>query len=243
LQEINQDRHLWVRWHPDPLPEFEGALHQDPHWLEQSPKHENYGFHKAEILTGNVGCLEIHKFHRAEWGGATAVAALKYLAHVSALIIDLSQCEGGYPDMVTLICSHLLAEGPIQLHSIYWRDEDRVQEFWTDPQTPGPRFDDIPLFLLTSSDTFSAGEQFACDLKAHQRALLIGETTGGGAHPGASYRVNPHFELFVPIGRAFDPLTNQNWEGHGIDPDIPVSPEEALKIAHRMALLETNSNL
>jgi hypothetical protein len=100
LQEINQDQHLWVRWHSDHLPEFEGPLYQDPLWIEeqrQAAERENYGFHKAEILAGNVGCLDIHKFHRAEWGGDTAVAALQFLADASALIIDLRQCEGGGP--------------------------------------------------------------------------------------------------------------------------------------------------
>jgi len=241
LQEINHDQHLWVRWHPDPLPEFEGPLYQDPLWMDdqhQAAKSENYGFHKAKILIGNVGYLDIRKFYRLEWGREAAIEALDFQVNSNAIIFDLRRCEGGYSDMVTFFSSHLFSEKAIHLHSIYWRDEDLVQEYWTDADVPGPRLDDLPLYLLTSKDTFSAGEQFASNLKTHQRAVLIGETTAGGANPGASYRLNSHFELFIPIGRAFDPHTNQNWESTGISPDIPAHPDDALKVAHRNALIE-----
>ena len=98
--------------------------------------------------------------------------------------------------------SHLFGGVPVLLHSIYWRDEDHLQGYWTRPNVPGPRLNHLHICLLIGNDIFSAGEQFASDLKAHQRAVLIGETTGGGAHPGASYRLNSHFELFIPTGRA-----------------------------------------
>jgi hypothetical protein len=39
---------------------------------------------------------------------------------------------------------------------------------------------------LTSGRTFSAAEEFTYDLKHLKRATTVGETTGGGAHPGAS---------------------------------------------------------
>jgi len=131
---------------------------------------------------------------------------------------------------------HLFGGVPVLMHSIYWRNEDHLQGYWTRPNVPGPRLNHLHICLLIGNDIFSAGEQFASDLKAHQRAVLIGETTGGGAHPGASYRLNSHFELFIPTRSAINPITNQCWEGSAINPDISGSEYDALQIAHQIAL-------
>ena len=138
--------------------------------------------------------------------------------------------------MVALISSYLFGEEPVHLNSIYWRDDDVTQQYWTLPYIPGKRFGDKPVYVLISRDTFSGGEEFAYNLQIRQRATLIGEKTDGGAHPGASYRLHPHFEVFIPVGRAINPITNGNWEGSGVVPDIPMAQEQALKVAYRMAL-------
>jgi C-terminal processing protease CtpA/Prc len=138
--------------------------------------------------------------------------------------------------MVALISSYLFGEEPIHLNSIYWRDDDVTQQYWTLPYIPGKRFGDKPVYVLISRDTFSGGEEFAYDLQTRQRATLVGEKTDGGAHPGASYRLHPHFVVFIPVGRAINPITNGNWEGSGVVPDIPASQEQALQVAYRMAL-------
>ncbi len=138
--------------------------------------------------------------------------------------------------MTALISSYFFGEEPVLLGSIYWRDEDVTQQYWTLPYIPGKRFGDKPVYVLISKVTFSAGEEFACNLKARQRSTLVGEKTDGGAHPGASYRLHSHFEVFIPVGRAINPVTNENWEGVGVLPDVPVSQEQALKVAYRLAL-------
>lgn len=239
LQEASRDEHLWVRFHAEPLPDENEALRLDPKW-EQEKKREaargNYGFDRVDILPGNVALIDLRHFPRAAWGAETAAAAMYAVAGAGALILDLRGCTGGYPDMVALIASYLFEEEPIHLTSIYWRDEDKTQEFWTHPDLSGKRFNGKPVFVLTSRVTFSAGEVFAYILKSHQRATLIGEKTDGGAHPGASYRLYPHFEAFIPIGRTIDPLGGKDFEGIGITPDIPLPQEHAFTAAYFMAL-------
>ena len=239
LQEVNQDEHLWVRWHPEPLPDEEEALRLNQEWQDeqrQEAELDNFGFHKVERLPGNVGYIDIRYFHRVEWGGDTAVAVMNAIANTNALIIDLRQCPGGYPDMISLVSSYLFGEKPILLGSIYWHDDDTTQQYWTLPHVPGKRFSDKLVYVLISKETFSGGEAFANNLQIHQRATIIGEKTDGGAHPGTSYRLHPHFELFIPIGQAINPVTNQNWEKSGVVPDVPASPEQALNVAYKMAL-------
>ena len=239
LQEVNHDEHLWVRWHPEPLPDDDRPLRYNPEWVaerQQEARLGNYGLHKVERLPGNVGYLDIHYFHRPAWGGDTAVAAMNFLANVNALIIDLRKCTGGYPAMVALISSYLFGEESVHLGSIYWREEDVTQQYWTLPYVPGKRFADKPVYILTSKTTFSAGEGFAYDMRSRQRATLIGEKTDGGAHPGASYRLHSHFEVFIPVGRAINPISEANWEGSGVTPDVLVPQEQAFKVAYNMAL-------
>ena len=247
MQEICHDEHLWVKWHLKSLPDEE-ALRSSKEWRESQQlkaKVNNYGFYKVERMAGNIGYVDIRYFHRPSWGGDIAVAALNFLANMSAIIIDLRKCSGGYPGMISLISSYFLGTEPVHLSDIYWRDDDTTNHYWTLPYVPGQELDDKPLFLLTSKETFSAGEGFAYDLQARKRAIVIGEKTNGGAHPGASYRLDQHFEVFIPIGYLTHPLTKQNWEGIGVTPDVQTASEEALLAAHKMALasiIESFSN-
>jgi len=90
--------------------------------------------------------------------------------------------------------------------------------------------------VLTSSATFSGGEELAYDLQQLGRATVIGETTGGGAHPRIGRRMHPHLELTVPTGRPVSPKSGTNWEGVGVIPDIPVAAAQALDVALEHAL-------
>jgi hypothetical protein len=248
MQEICHDEHLWVKWHSEPLPDGEGALRLSKEWREEQQlqaKLNNYGFHKVERMAGNIGYVDIRYFHRPAWGGGIAVAAMNFLSNMSAIIIDLRKCLGGFPGMVSLVSSYLLGEEPEHLGSIYWRDDAMTQQYWTLPYVPGPRIDNKPLYILISKETFSSGEGFAYDMQACKWGVIIGEKTDGGAHPGASYRLNKHFEAFIPIGCLTHPITERDWEGIGVTPDVLVSSEQALKIAHKKALesiIETLGN-
>jgi C-terminal processing protease CtpA/Prc len=239
MQEIVPDEHLWVKWHAEALPDHEDQLRLNPAWQQErqlEARLENYGFYKVERRPGNVGYLDIHYFHRPAWGGDSAASAMSFLANTEALIIDLRKCIGGYTGMVALVCSYLMGDDPVHLTSIYWRDEDVTQQYWTLPYVPGMRFVDKPVYVLTSKVTFSGGELFAHFLQSRKRATIIGEKTDGGANAGASYTIHPHFEAFIPIGRTIDPLTGSSWEGSGIIPDIAVSREQSFNTAYKLAL-------
>jgi retinol-binding protein 3 len=240
LQEVNQDKHLWVRWHSDPLPDHEGSLLKNQQKMkewQQKARLENYGIHKVERLPGNIGYIDIRYFYRTSWGsGETIVAAMNLLANMSIVLIDLRKCMGGNPSAVVLFCSYFFDEEPVHLNSLYWRENEITEQYWTQAYVPGKRMIEQPVYILTSKDTFSGGEEFCYNLQTRQRAKIIGEVTGGGAHPGSPYRLHPHFEVFIPNGRAINPVSNQNWEGIGIQPDILVSEDQAQRVAYKMAL-------
>lgn len=239
MQEVCHDEHLWVRWHAEPLPDFEGQLRLDKEWKEQqrlAASLDNFGLYKMERLPGNIGTMDLRYFHRAAWSADALTAAMRLVENTQALIIDLRKCTGGYPDMIALVCSYFFDGPPIHLSSIYWRDEDLTQEFWTTVDLPGKQFLGKPVYILVSRQTFSGGEGFASIMQTRKRATVIGEKTDGGAHPGTSYRIHPHYEAFIPIGRGFDPLTGKDLEGKGVLPDMHVPHEHAFPAAYHLAL-------
>jgi len=196
----------------------------------------NFGFEKVERLPGNIGYLELRTFLAAGPAAAeAAAAAMSSLADADALIVDLRRNGGGNPAMVALVSSYLFDERT-HLNSLYWREGDRTEEFWTDTAVAGTRFGQRkPVFVLTSRRTFSGAEEFSYNLKTLKRATLVGETTGGGAHPGAIRKLGEHFSMFVPTGRAVNPITRTNWEGTGVVPDVEVPAELALEKALELA--------
>jgi branched-chain amino acid transport system substrate-binding protein len=243
LQEVSHDQHLHVVYFAEPQPVRE-AGEPSPEEREEFRQFcalHNFGFEKVERLAGNIGYLEVRGFFPPEVASETAIAAMNFLANASALIIDLRQNGGGHPAMVALLSSYLFTQ-PTHLNDLYWREGDRTEQYWTLPYVPGRRDQTRPVYILTSAQTFSGAEEFCYNLKNLKRATLIGETTGGGAHPGGGYPVTEHFGVGIPTGRAINPITGTNWEGTGVIPDVEVPPEEAFKVAHIAALKKVLSS-
>jgi C-terminal processing protease CtpA/Prc len=245
LQDISHDKHLHVDYSAKPLPpqrpEEEEKL--DPvkrqEMLAKAKARgaaEKFGFEKIERLEGNIGYILLRGFHPAEIGGEQAAAAMNEIADTDALIIDLRTNGGGAPSMVALLCSYLFGADPVHLNDLYFRSRDTTHQWWTLPFVPGTRYENKPVYVLTSQRTFSAAEEFTYNLKNLKRATIVGETTGGGAHPGKRERLHDHFAMFVPNGRAINPITKSNWEGTGVEPDVAVPADQALKTAHLAAL-------
>ena len=242
LQAISKDKHLNVRYSHETLPPraernepTAAEVEAQQRWLKQT----NFGFQKLERLPGNIGYIDLRGFMGPELGQGTVAAAMNFVANTDALIFDLRQNGGGDPAMVALITSYLFGDEKVHLNDLYWRREDRTEQFWTLPdKVQGARFQDKTIYVLTSNRTFSAGEEFTYNLQNLKRATIVGETTGGGAHPGDMVRLHEHFRAFIPSGRAINPITQKNWEGTGVIPDVPVAKEIALETAYKLALEE-----
>jgi C-terminal processing protease CtpA/Prc len=139
--------------------------------------------------------------------------------------------------MVAFLSSYLLEPPSTHLNNLYWRKNDETQQFWSSPYVPGKRFGGTkPLYILTSKNTFSAAEEFTYNLQSIGRAIVVGERTGGGAHPGQMHRINREFEVFIPNGRAINPVTKGNWEGVGVLPDLEASQDKAFDVAYTTLL-------
>jgi hypothetical protein len=234
LQALTRDKHLRVRHSDTPVPDG-GPDHrpwaEDTARLRAEARRGNYGVERVERLPGNIGYIELRGFHYLEWAAEAITAAMTLVAHTDALIVDLRRNGGGDPATVAWMTSFLFDERT-HLNDLYFRPDNRTTQFWTHSWVPGPRFGGKkPAMVLTSSRTFSGAEEFSYNLKNLKRATIMGETTGGGAHPGELRKVGAHFRMFVATGRAINPISKSNWEGTGVEPDVKVKADDALRAA------------
>lgn len=190
----------------------------------------NHGVEKIERLPGNVILVDLRVFPSPSMAGDVFASAMTVAAQGNALIIDLRK-NGGGAETSNLLTGYLL-EGGSPLSGSYNRPKD-AHTYATSPMwVPGRRFGSTkPLYILTSRKTFSAAEAVAYDLQALKRAVIVGETTGGGANPFEYRRVHSHFAVDLPESKSVNPITGTNWQGIGVKPDVEVSAEQALNKA------------
>jgi hypothetical protein len=202
----------------------------------------NFGFIKSERMLGNIGCLVIDEFTYVDmdgknFGGETAKAAMTLVSNCYALIFDLRDNFGGRDEMAILLLSYLF-EKPVHILTKSYRGQEN-REIWTLDGISGGILDEIPLYVLTSEHTVSGGEMFTFVLKNRKRATVIGEKTRGAAHYTHLFSIeNFNIDVAIPTGTTLDPLTNTDWEGKGVEPDIKVPSGKAMDVAYEAALQE-----
>ncbi len=258
LQEASGDKHLRVRLGGGPGPGRRGPGRRagDPDGADTAEREggkapdraarrlkmrqigqlDNFGIHRVERLDGNIGYLDLRRVPMPENAGQAIAAAMELVGGTYALIIDLRRNGGGSPHGVAFWCSYLLPEEPTHLNDIFHADTGETTQFWSLPYLPGSRYLDRPVYVLTSSHTFSGGEDFGYTLQALGRAEVIGETTGGGAHPTRPFPISAAVHIAIPFARSINPITGTNWQGTGVIPDTPVPADEAYRVAYAKAL-------
>ena len=242
LSMVSKDGHIGFAFNPALAEDIRRLMGQSEEEAKRvrerrllESRRNNFGFRKVERLAGNVGYVDFRGFASPDEAGATAVAAMNFLAYCDAVIVDLRQNGGGDPAQIQLISSYFFPE-PVHLNDLYARATDTTENYWTLPYVPGPRAAGADLYILTSARTFSGAEEFTYNMKNLKRATVIGETTGGGAHPTGTRIVQTDFVLRVPFARAINPVSKTNWEGTGVTPDIAVPAAEAFDRAYALAV-------
>jgi carboxyl-terminal processing protease len=158
---------------------------------------------------------------------------------VTALVLDLRGCPGGVLDAALELADDFLEKGAILATRIDPDGDALVLR-----ARRGTPYS-FPLLCLVDRRTASAAELFVGALRAHGRALVVGERTRGKGtaqtllpghdEPGLSYATVARFLL--PDGRPLD--------GVGIDPDIAIDAagaearERALALARDLARAPT----
>jgi C-terminal processing protease CtpA/Prc len=189
---------------------------------------------KVDRLSPNIGYLKLSGFPPAFLMTEKFAAAMNELADTEGLIVDLRDNGGGAPESVALLVSYFV-DGRTRLNDTWDRDTGLTTQQWTQDKLDGKRYGGRkPVLILAGPGTRSAGEDFAYTMQAMKRATVVGEPTWGGAHPTRPHRLGTHFLALIPGRRSINPITNTNWEGTGVIPDIAARPDDALAVARAL---------
>jgi retinol-binding protein 3 len=238
LQAISGDRHLSVRdASSGPVAGGAGGPGARP-GSDDGPA--ALGFTRVERLPGNVGYIEIAASLLGRPGRDAEDRALvgevvRQMEGADVVIIDLRESPGGSGLLSNHLVSHFLPPRA-HLFTVESRLMGTSSERRVAAEVPGPRLLSVPLYVLTSGRTFSAGEDLAFSLASQGRATVVGESTGGGGRNNTNVPVAHGMWASISFIRVIDPRTGgEAWERVGVPPDIQVPAADALQAALRHA--------
>jgi retinol-binding protein 3 len=240
LQSVYADGHMFVRYDPDFATELT-EIHPNRRRIEDSlalrdALDENFGLNKVEILEGNIGYLPVYNFTSfTELARPSFVSALRFLSNTRALILDMRFNGGGSPEMVSQLGSYFFSVRT-PFTTIENRIRDSTYVYWADPAKADGLYLSMPVYILTSHSTFSAAEDFTYSMQQAKRAVIVGDTTGGGAHPARPFQLGQGFLINLPFAQSINPYSKTNWEGIGVLPDIPAQSGGVLEKAQELIL-------
>lgn len=246
LQAVHPDGHLRVAVSPPGGPRgpraprpSDGPAIQDPKWIA-----DGVAYVRFSMFDGSPESL------------ATLEAFMKDHADAKAIIFDARGHHGGGPDEMDVILPYLFAQptrlvtldlaqsvvdaleeppqDPAYMRHVVGPPGVYRREHWVTPNAE-TRLRGAKVFYLTSRATASAGEHLALALQRTHRGVLVGERTAGANHFGGFEPLGAGLTAFVPVGRAFNPDTGQDWEGVGLTPDVAVPADQALDKALELA--------
>lgn len=230
LQDITHDKHFVVGYRPPTDEPQAGYATFAPNFARN-----NNFFYEAKRLAGNIGYLDFRLFPAHQDAMETAIGAMAMLAHTDALIFDVRYNRGGSPAMIVLLLSYL-TDDYTHLNSFQNRSEDELWQTWTMPYVPGKKYLNKPIYVLTSSMTGSAAEEFSYDLQQLEWATLVGQTTAGAGHTVTMINLDDGYSVNVSNGRPINPISKTDWEGVGVTPHIETAIGEELITAHLHAI-------
>ncbi len=243
LAEIGKDRHFYFAFDPQTYDKLTGkkveAASGNAEDDLRKERYQNFGLRKVERLTGNIGYLELlsNSSYAGSEAGDAIVGAMNFIANTDAVIIDVRKNPGGSGQINQLIGSYFFEPGEDKwLISNRNRSRGTFKQEWTLPYVPGKRMPKTDLYILIGPDTGSAAEGLAYTLQTLKRAVVVGEPSYGGANSGDLVAVEVGFVFFLPTGQTVSPITNSNWDGTGVQPDVRVKPELALLKAQALIL-------
>jgi hypothetical protein len=238
LRSVNHDLHLSVTYNSGGV-QGGGRAAGPPAFLGKA---QHYALGRVDVLPGNIGYLEINGFSSEAGARDAIVGALTYLQTTDAVILDLRRNRGGDGNLVNFLISHFTGPDTLPSVKVKLRSGNRTFTRYTLATVPGPRRPDVPVYVLISRATGSAGEDCAFVLQNLKRATLIGDRTAGAGHNVTSVPSGYGFQTGISFSRVSDPRTGKEWEQVGVQPDVRVDVSTALDVAQSMILEGAASN-
>jgi hypothetical protein len=246
IRSVNKDDHLRIEYDPSLeknvltfLSSKAGANKVAAEDLLRDEKN-NFHFKKIEILPSNIGYITLNGFaNPSQAASKTIYAAMQFVAHTDALIIDLRNNFGGNGAVASEIASYFF---PTKTYT--GRNFNRIEDKWINQYIENNKalthglVLKMPVYILTSKRTFSAAEGLAYTLQSLKNFIIIGDTTRGGAHLTRSFSIGNGFVGFIPYLRGENAVTKTDWEGTGVIPNIYTEESNSLVTAQHTILHE-----
>lgn len=256
LVDITQDKHIALVYNPrfiaDRWAELEAQTDLETSdlgderttettttvdWNQWFAVHDNFGFETVEILEGNIGYIKFDFFYFNDWFQPKIDAAMGFVSDTEALIIDVTENGGGYSPTDAYLASYFFETDEDGIwSSSYHRPRDETEIVRLFDMLGEERYLNRPILVLVSENTFSLAERLAYGLKHFQKATIVGEKTAGAAHGIDIFELGENFFIQVSVLHNIHRITDKDWEGIGVIPDIQTPKENALRTAHLAAL-------
>jgi hypothetical protein len=232
LIDASHDVHFTVEYTRNVFPDFSKPPPPEAQARYKAAMEQgNCTFEKVEVRPNNVGYIKLNSFPDVAACQSKAESTMNALNHVDALIFDLRDNRGGNGNMAVFLAGYLFDHPEYMFNA---RDPI-TEQTWTRSPVAGSLLVDKPVYILTSSRTYSAAEQFSYDLKMLKRATLVGETTGGASHEGVLHNLDDHFAIGIPEHRPINPYSDKDWAVTGVEPDVKVGAADALATGEKLA--------
>jgi hypothetical protein len=231
IRKAHYDGHMRLMYFPDFEKKLVTVLPDSLQKKEaekelQEVRSRNFYFVKTEILPADIAYIRWDGFvGQTQEAKPTFESAFQFVCNAKALIIDMRYNGGGSPETVNAMLNYFF-DKRLPMNHIIGHMHD-TNKHYTDPALTSFKLK-MPVYILTCKNTFSGAEDFTYAMKVAKRATIVGDTTGGGAHPTGPCTLGQGFVLNIPDARSWHELTNTNWEGTGIYPDIYADEDQAL---------------
>jgi hypothetical protein len=239
LRAAGHDRHLWVQYDPDTYRDLmQRTPHSDtsPHAREEG-RRRNQGFEELRILSGNIRYVRItHFLWSNDTTGRIIDEAARFMSDGDAVVIDLRGNGGGNGSAVDRLISYFFDADDRVLMSYHDGPSGETIVNRVSNDLCGPRMPGKPLYVLIDDGTGSAAEGFAYQVQQFKLGTLVGQKTAGAANNNELFPVPPGFVASVSTGRPVHPVSQTNWEGVGVVPDVSAPTAAALDQAELAAL-------
>lgn len=242
LQTVSEDPRLIIKCMQDnaAILEEDPELYNIPDDLESLKKLVDTTI-KVEILLNNTGYLRIDKFVKSYAGTKLEELMAKKvwepLKDTNNLIIDLRYNTGGSSTSLALILSYLQDTSQKRnFFTIYDQIQNTTTEYDSLPQIAGPTYGSKRgVYVLTSYNTASTGEEFAYLVQSLHRGTVIGEITSGTLMHSKTFQIEG---MAIAITVPFINFVDNNgecWLGGGVVPDAIGLAEEAVEHVYEIA--------
>ncbi|MCI0709800.1 MAG: S41 family peptidase [Chloroflexi bacterium] len=144
--------------------------------------------------------------------------AANSLKGITELVLDLRDNFGGLLQESIEVADMFLNDGLILI------EEDREGERSREAIDGGP-ITEIPVYILTNSQTASAAEVVVGALRDNDRATVVGQTTTGKGSVQFIFGLSDGSSVHITAAIWFTP-DKTPIDGVGIEPDIPMIPDE-----------------